>query len=54
MRLIENGFLDTESVDGLAEFLGIGSRHLLRLFANHVGASPSMQAAAKSQDQPCG
>ena len=45
MRLIENGFLDTGSVDELAESLGIGSRHLSRLFANHAGASPSQGAA---------
>src|SRR3954467_1982076 len=32
MRLIEDGFLDRSSVDELAAKLGIGSRHLLRLF----------------------
>lgn len=45
MRLIEEGFLDTKSVDELAASLGIGSRHLSRLFAKHAGASPSQVAA---------
>ncbi len=45
MRFIYDGFLDTESVDDLAGKLGIGSRHLSRLFARHVGASPTQVAA---------
>ena len=45
MRLIEDGFLDTRSVDELAALLGIGSRHLSRLFAKHARASPSQVAA---------
>ena len=42
LRLIESGALDAAdaSVDRLAERLGIRSRHLTRLFAHHVGASP--------------
>ncbi len=40
MRLIEAGALDECSVEGLAGRLGIGPRHLLRLFVRHVGASP--------------
>lgn len=42
LRLIDGGALDAEeaSVEVLAERLGIGSRHLARLFARHVGASP--------------
>jgi AraC family transcriptional regulator, regulatory protein of adaptative response / methylated-DNA-[protein]-cysteine methyltransferase len=40
MRLIGDGFLDRRSVEDLADKLGIGSRHLLRLFSKHVGASP--------------
>jgi AraC family transcriptional regulator of adaptative response / DNA-3-methyladenine glycosylase II len=32
--------LDEISVDELAERIGIGSRHLHRLFTKHVGASP--------------
>ena len=45
MRLIEEGFLDQESVEALADKLGIGTRHLSRLFLQHVGASPSAIAA---------
>jgi len=40
LRLIEAGALDEDSVEALAERLGIGPRHLLRLFVRHVGASP--------------
>lgn len=40
MRLIRNGALDREGVERLAERLGIGTRHLDRLFQRHVGASP--------------
>jgi AraC family transcriptional regulator of adaptative response / DNA-3-methyladenine glycosylase II len=44
LRLIEDGVLDDSTVDSLAERLGIGSRHLSRLFSRHVGASPSQVA----------
>ncbi len=40
LRLIEAGALDEDSVEELAGRLGIGPRHLLRLFVRHVGASP--------------
>lgn len=40
LRMIDDGFLDERSVEALAEQVGIGSRHLGRLFAGHVGASP--------------
>ncbi len=40
LRLIDGGFLDRDGVDALAERLGMGVRHLDRLFAEHVGASP--------------
>lgn len=40
LRLISQGALDREGVDELAERLGVGSRHLRRLFDRHVGASP--------------
>src|SRR5438067_10946432 len=40
LRLINNGALDEDSVETLAGRLGIGARHLVRLFARHVGASP--------------
>jgi AraC family transcriptional regulator, regulatory protein of adaptative response / methylated-DNA-[protein]-cysteine methyltransferase len=47
MRLIEEGFLDDATVVELAERLGIGPRHLLRLFLLHTGASPSDVAATR-------
>jgi AraC family transcriptional regulator of adaptative response/methylated-DNA-[protein]-cysteine methyltransferase len=40
VALIETGALDHDSVDALAERLGIGPRHLSRLFAEHFDASP--------------
>lgn len=40
LRLIHEGALDQESVEQLATRLGIGPRHLHRLFIQHVGASP--------------
>lgn len=44
LRLIEAGVLDEAGVDELAERLGIGARHLSRLFRRHVGASPLQTA----------
>jgi AraC family transcriptional regulator of adaptative response / DNA-3-methyladenine glycosylase II len=40
LALIEAGALDSDSVDALATSLGIGPRHLSRLFAEHLDASP--------------
>jgi AraC family transcriptional regulator of adaptative response/methylated-DNA-[protein]-cysteine methyltransferase len=40
LRLIEAGALDRNGVDALAERLGLGQRHLSRLFAEHLDASP--------------
>jgi AraC family transcriptional regulator of adaptative response / DNA-3-methyladenine glycosylase II len=40
LRLIQDGLLDESSVDALATKLGVGPRHLHRLFVEHVGASP--------------
>ncbi len=40
LRLIDDGVLDHASVSALAARLGIGDRHLRRLFLEHVGASP--------------
>jgi len=40
MRLIRDGALDRSGIDDLAECLGIGPRHLDRLFQRHIGASP--------------
>lgn len=39
-RLILEGALNEGSVEELAHKLGIGSRHLRRLFVQHLGASP--------------
>src|SRR5437660_4055766 len=47
MRLIEEGYLDEASVAEFAERLGVGPRHLLRLFLRHTGASPSDIAATR-------
>lgn len=47
LRLIDEGFLDSGSVEELAQRLGIGSRHLVRLFTEHVGASPTQVAATR-------
>ena len=40
VRLIEQGALDQSSVCEFAERLGISPRHLVRLFAEHLAASP--------------
>jgi AraC family transcriptional regulator of adaptative response / DNA-3-methyladenine glycosylase II len=44
LKLIEDGVLDEAGVDALAGRLGIGVRHLARLFQRHVGASPAQTA----------
>ncbi len=41
LRLIETSAFDAPDIDALADRLGIGARQLRRLFAKHVGASPS-------------
>jgi AraC family transcriptional regulator of adaptative response / DNA-3-methyladenine glycosylase II len=40
LRLIEDGALDGGDVGSLAARLGVGPRHLSRLFGKHLGASP--------------
>jgi AraC family transcriptional regulator, regulatory protein of adaptative response / methylated-DNA-[protein]-cysteine methyltransferase len=40
LALIEGGALDKDDIAALAERLGIGHRHLSRLFADHLEASP--------------
>jgi AraC family transcriptional regulator, regulatory protein of adaptative response / methylated-DNA-[protein]-cysteine methyltransferase len=47
MRLIGEGFLDQQSVEKLATVLGVGTRHLSRLFDRHVGASPTEVASTR-------
>jgi AraC family transcriptional regulator of adaptative response/methylated-DNA-[protein]-cysteine methyltransferase len=41
MRLIASGALDDHSVETLAARLGVGARHLDRLFRRHLDASPT-------------
>lgn len=40
LRLIEDGALDDAGVEALAERLGIGARHLTRLFRRHLDTTP--------------
>lgn len=40
LRLISESAIEDGGVDGLAEHLGIGSRHLRRLFLRYLGATP--------------
>ena len=40
LRLISEGALDAGGVEDLAARLGVGDRHLRRLFRRHLGASP--------------
>jgi AraC family transcriptional regulator of adaptative response / DNA-3-methyladenine glycosylase II len=47
LRLIQDGALDHASVGDLAKRLGMGVRHLSRLFAQHVGASPATVAQTR-------
>lgn len=47
LRLIDEGALDEGSVTDLAARLGIGPRHLRRLFDTHVGASPMTVAQTR-------
>jgi AraC family transcriptional regulator, regulatory protein of adaptative response / DNA-3-methyladenine glycosylase II len=47
LRLIDEGGLDKGSVELLADRLGIGPRHLRRLFVQHVGASPLVVAGTR-------
>ena len=47
VRLIHEGALDDGNVERLAERTGVGERHLRRLFAEHLGASPIAVAQAR-------
>ncbi|SKA16008.1 AraC family transcriptional regulator, regulatory protein of adaptative response / DNA-3-methyladenine glycosylase II [Enhydrobacter aerosaccus] len=40
LRLIRDGVLDDAGLEALADRLGVGTRHLDRLFKRHIGASP--------------
>ena len=50
VRLIERGALDDSNVEALATRLGMGARHLARLFRKHLGASP-LQVAQTARVQ---
>ena len=47
LRLISEGALDVDSVEKLGSRLGVTSRHLSRLFAKHLGASPKSVAQTR-------
>jgi len=47
LRLIQDGGLDACPVETLATRLGVGARHLGRLFAQHVGVSPIVVAQTR-------
>ena len=44
LKLIDAGALDRGTVADMAEKLGVGSRHLSRLFKQYIGASPLQTA----------
>jgi AraC family transcriptional regulator of adaptative response / DNA-3-methyladenine glycosylase II len=50
LRLISESGLGDGGVDDLAERLGVGSRHLRRLFLKHLGATPSAVARTRRLD----
>jgi AraC family transcriptional regulator of adaptative response / DNA-3-methyladenine glycosylase II len=47
MHSIADGALDDATEDDLAAHLGVSARHLRRLFAEHVGATPSEVARSR-------
>ena len=47
LRLIAESGLEDGGVESLAERLGVGSRHLRRLFVQHLGATPSAVAQTR-------
>ena len=48
LRLIERGFLDEDqTVEDLADALGMTSRHLRRLFLRYAGAAPTAVATTR-------
>jgi AraC family transcriptional regulator of adaptative response / DNA-3-methyladenine glycosylase II len=50
LRLIAESGLADGGVEALAEHLGVGSRHLRRLFLQHLGATPSAVAQTRRLD----
>src|SRR4029077_20081516 len=47
LRMIETGALDDNSVAALARRIGVGERHLRRLFVAELGAGPLEIAATR-------
>ncbi len=47
LRLIDDGALDDDDLPRFADRLGVGDRHLRRLFAEHLGASPGAVAQTR-------
>ncbi|MCC9625493.1 bifunctional transcriptional activator/DNA repair enzyme AdaA [Thalassospira sp. MA62] len=47
VRLIEEGALETGTVTDLADRLGVGDRHLRRIFKDHTGVTPQDHAKAR-------
>ena len=47
LRLIADGALDSDTEDEFATRLGVSARHLRRLFAQHIGATPSEVARSR-------
>jgi len=47
LKLIDAGALDDRTVDDLADRVGVGARHLTRLFRRHIGASPTQVAKTR-------
>ncbi|MBV9303253.1 MAG: DNA-3-methyladenine glycosylase 2 family protein [Acidobacteriaceae bacterium] len=47
LRLISESGLEDGGVEALAERLGVGARHLRRLFLRHIGATPSAVAQTR-------
>jgi AraC family transcriptional regulator, regulatory protein of adaptative response / DNA-3-methyladenine glycosylase II len=47
IQLISESRLEDGGVDALAERLGVGARHLRRLFLKHLGATPSTVAQTR-------
>src|SRR6266478_10227736 len=50
LRLISESGLEDGGVEVLAERLGVGSRHLRRLFLQHLGATPTAVAQTRRLD----
>src|SRR5512132_3326033 len=47
LALINRGFLDEHRLPALAASLGVGPRHLTRLFLEHCGAAPGVLARCR-------